>query len=100
MAQWKDFVIVLVAIAGLIVLFGNVWKTFKTWRQPQNDLNTWRTEVDRKLDSDNKRLLSIEQGNKVMTRGLLALISHEINGNSDDKLRASQHEITDYLIER
>jgi hypothetical protein len=27
-------------------------------------------------------------------------LSHEINGNSDDKLRASQAEITDYLIDK
>lgn len=98
--QWKDFVIVLVAICGLIVLAGNVWKTFKTWRQPSADLTAWRTEVDRKLANDNNRLKVIEDGNKVITRGILALISHEINGNSDDKLKASQQEITNYLIDR
>ena len=98
--QWKDFIIVLVAIGGLIVLAGNVWKTFKQWRQPSDDLNVWRTEVDRKLDNDNKRLQVIEDGNKVMTRGILALISHELNGNSADKLKASQQEITNYLIDR
>ena len=98
--QIKDTIIVLVAIAGLIVLAGNVWKTLKTWRQPSADLTAWRTEVDRKLDNDNKRLAVIEDGNKVVTRGILALISHELNGNSADKLKASQQEITDYLIDR
>lgn len=72
------------------------------------------TEIERKLATDKSRLdehtrilgmhqdqlANIEQGNKVMCRGILALLSHEINGNSDDKLRASQAELTNYLIEK
>lgn len=72
------------------------------------------SEIERKLATDKSRLdehtrilgahqdqlANIEQGNKVMCRGILALLSHEINGNSDDKLRASQAELTNYLIEK
>lgn len=71
-------------------------------------------EIDRKLDTDKMRLDAherrlaeqhthiddIEEGQKVICRGVLALLSHEINGNSDDKLRASQAEITNYLIDK
>lgn len=71
-------------------------------------------EIDRKLATDKTRLdehtrilgshqdqlSNIERGNKVMCRGILALLSHEINGNSDDKLKESQQEITNYLIDR
>ena len=71
-------------------------------------------EIDRKLDTDKTRLDAherqfanhgkqigaIEEGQKVLCRGILALLSHEINGNSDDKLRASQSEITNYLIDK
>lgn len=71
-------------------------------------------EIDRKLATDKTRLdehtrilgshqdqlSNIEQGNKVMCRGILALLSHEINGNSNDKLKESQQEITNYLIDR
>lgn len=71
-------------------------------------------EIDRKLATDKSRLdehtrilgthqdqlSNIEQGNKVLCRGILALLSHEINGNSNDKLKASQAEITNYLIDK
>lgn len=71
-------------------------------------------EIDRKLDNDKERLdaherqinaqgnqiSAIEHGQKVQCRGILALLSHEINGNSDDKLRESQQEITNFLIDR
>lgn len=72
------------------------------------------SEIDRKLATDKSRLdehtrilgahqdqlSNIEQGNKVLCRGILALLSHEINGNSDEKLKASQQEITNYLIDK
>lgn len=100
LVQIKDFAIVVIALAGLVVLIGNVVKTVKEWHKPAGDLTAWRQDIDRKLDADNKRLKSIEEGNKVVTRGVLALISHEINGNSNDKLQKSQQEITNYLIDR
>lgn len=98
--QIKDFIIVLLAIAGVVVLIGNVIKTIRDWKKPGEDLNAWRKDIDRKLDNDDERLKAIEEGNKVVTRGVLALISHELNGNSDDKLQKSQAEITNYLIDR
>ena len=98
--QVKDFVIVLLAVLAFVVLIGNVWKTFKSWREPQEDMQKWRRSVDEKLANDHERLKTMEEGNKVICRGILALLSHEVNGNSVDKLKASQSEITNYLIER
>lgn len=98
--QIRDAVIVLVAVLAFVVLVGNFIKTVKTWRQPHDDLEAWRQDVNGKLEKDNGRLNDLEEGNRVICRGILALLSHEISGNSDDKLRASQTEITNYLIER
>ena len=98
--QIRDFVLVLLALAGVIVLLGNVIKTIREWRRPQDDLTAWRRSVDNRLQNDHERLEVMEKGNKVVCRGILALLSHEINGNSVDKLKASQSEMTDYLIER
>lgn len=98
--QIKNFIIVLLAIAGAVVLIGNVIKTLREWKKPGEDLDAWRQDVDHKLSMDDERLKAIEDGNKVVTRGVLALISHELNGNSTDKLQKSQAEITNYLIDR
>jgi len=98
--QLKDFAIVSLAIAGTIVLIGNLIKTIRDWRKPQTDLKTWQQSVDDRLKSDHDRLKNMEDGNKVVCRGILALLSHEINGNSIDKLKASQTEMTNYLIDR
>lgn len=100
LVQFKDFVVVALAILAFVVLLGNVVKVFKEWRKPQESFTSWQADVNRKLNSDNKRIEDIEKADKVICRGILALLSHEINGNSTEKLKDSQKEITDYLIER
>ncbi|MBQ6256223.1 MAG: hypothetical protein IJP78_07960 [Clostridia bacterium] len=71
-------------------------------------------EIDRKLNNDKVRLDdqaqkltrlgarndTLEAGQKAMCRGVLALLSHEINGNSTDKLRDAQTDINNFLIEK
>jgi len=98
--QIRDFVIVLVAILAFIVLLGNVAKTVKDWRKPSMDEQEWKRQTDQKLDSDNKRIKTLEEGNKAVCKALIALLSHEINGNSIDKLQKAMSDLQEYLIER
>ena len=98
--QIRDFIIVLLAVLAFIILLANAIKALKDWRKPHDDREAWRRDVDEKLNRDNKRLNDLEEGNRVICRGILAMLSHEINGNSTDKLIASQQEITNYLIDR
>ena len=100
LTQIRDFVIVLLAVLAFIVLIANAIKAVKEWKKPADDLQAWRRDVNQKLNNDNERLNELEEGNKVICRGILAMLSHEINGNSNDKLIASQQEITNYLIDR
>lgn len=98
--QIKDFVIVAVAILAFIVLLGNVIKTIKEWRSPVMSEAEWRRDVNGKLETDHKRIKSLEDGNRVVCKALMALLSHEINGNSNDKLQKALSDLNDYLIER
>lgn len=98
--QIKDFVIVAVAILAFIVLMGNVIKTIKDWRKPGMNEAEWRRDIDAKLRNDNERIKSLEEGNRVICKALMALLSHEINGNSNDKLQKALSDLNTYLIER
>ena len=98
--QVRDFVIVLAALLAFIVLIGNAVKAFREWRKPADDLQSWRRDVDQKLNRDNDRLNELEKSDRVILRGINAMLSHEINGNSKEKLLESQKEITNYLIDR
>lgn len=98
--QIRDFVIVAAALLGFVVLLGNFWKTMHEWRKPKMDETEWKREVDGKLANDNKRLKTLEDGNKAVCHALIALLSHEINGNSIDKLQHALDGLNEYLIER
>ena len=100
MIQLRDFAIVAIAIMGFIVLVGNVVKVIKEWRKPGMSEAEWRRDVDQKIDKDNKRIASLEDGNKVICKALIAMLSHEINGNSTEKLKQAMSDLQDYLIER
>ena len=52
------------------------------------------------LESDKKRLDMLEEQQRIMLRALMAMLSHEINGNSSEKLKASVAEIQDFLIKK
>lgn len=99
LAQIKDFTIVLLALMAFIVLIGSVIKTLRDWKKPKDDIEKWRQEVDIKLDNDNRRIGHLEEGNKVKCKALMALLSHEINGNSSEKLQKALSDLNDYLIE-
>ena len=69
-------------------------------RKPKYDLAQWQRDTEVKLANDKKSIDSLENGQRVVLRGINAIISHEINGNSLDKLQKSQTEILDYLIDK
>ena len=100
--QIRDFVIVLAAILGFIVLIGNTIKTIREWRKPtqdaQDEADQWRTEMDESMKDNTDRLTKVEDGNKVIMKALMAIMKHEINGNSVDKLQTALDELSDYLI--
>lgn len=89
--------------AALVAFTLAVWgliEKIKKARQPATEAEQWRRYTDAKLDKDKQRIDSLEEGNKVLMRGILAMLGHEITGNSVDKLKAAQEEITKYLISK
>ncbi len=67
---------------------------------PVDELETKVTAHEERLANDHKRLNDLEESNRIILRALMALLSHGINGNSDDGMRASLDEIQKFLIEK
>ncbi len=55
-------------------------------------------EHNRFFDNDKHRLESIEDGNRVTQKAILALLSHGIDGNDMDAMRTARDELQDFLI--
>jgi hypothetical protein len=58
------------------------------------------TDYDKHFDDDLKRIKSIEEGNRITQRALLALLKHSIDGNEVEDLRNASDELTKYLINK
>lgn len=57
-------------------------------------------QYDSHFDRDLRRLESIEEGNRVTQKVLLALVSHALDGNDVEALREAKKDMEQYLINR
>ena len=75
--------------------------------KPTDDRDEKLKKHDEILDNDNKRLKELEEwrkesdeAQKVILKSLLAMMSHEIDGNHLDDLKKSRDDLQEYLIRR
>ena len=68
--------------------------------QPVNTLESTVEDHTEKLKNDHERITQLEESNRIIMRALMAVMSHEVNGNSTEKLQKSMDEIQQFLIER
>ena len=99
LTQIRDFLIVLLAVMAFVVLLGNVIKTVKDWIKPQQSAQSWRQEMDESMKTNTDRIKKVEDGNRAIMKALVAILNHEINGNSKDKLQKALSDLNEYLID-
>ena len=114
--SWEEFWTVLIACCSALITISAavsiVISAIKKLKEPEdaqnkeikdlkNDVIEIKAQLkvhDEYFGNDNKRLSSIEEGNRVTQRALLALMSHAINGNDVDKLKKAESALKEYLI--
>ena len=97
-----------VAVIFLLVgVYNTIMNAIKTAReekrlreQPVNTLENTVEDHTEKLKNDHERITQLEESNRIIMRALMAVMSHEVNGNSTEKLQNSMNEIQDFLIAR
>ena len=62
----------------------------------ENDIKT----IKGFLDNDKKRLDTLENGNRVTQRALLALLGHGLDGNNEKQMLEAKAELESHLINR
>ena len=53
---------------------------------------------DEYLERDLHRFEALESGNRIMQKCMLALLSHGIDGNDIDQMKAARQDLQEYLI--
>ena len=99
----------LLAFAGAISTIGGavekivkVVRAAKAPEQQQNveieEIKARRDKLERKLDNDKIQIADAKECNHVLTKGMLALLEHGINGNNIDQMREAKNGVEAYLI--
>ena len=101
-SQIQSFFIVLVAVLGFISTVGGVINLLKGWRKDSSGKR--HEEI---IHDHEKRIKALEGKTKeqddfihVICMSLLAMINHELNNNSKDKLQSAKDELEKFLINK
>lgn len=99
------------AVASAIVLLANaaekIAKAVQTAKAPNerqdkrlSALEDHMKEVDEYLALDKRRLDTMDEGNRVTQRALLALLAHGIDGNNVEQMEKAKTALEEHLINR
>ena len=89
--------------AALIAFTLGVWgliDKIKNAHKPAENAAEWRRSVEERLKADKARLDSLDNGQKAVCRGVLALLNHDLHNGNNEEMERAQKTITEYLIER
>ncbi len=99
----------ILAVASAIVLISNavekIVKAVKAAKAPEQRQNSEiegikarLSKIEGKLETDNNRINDARDCNHVLTKGMLALLDHGINGNNIGQMKEARHDVETYLI--
>lgn len=87
---------------GALVTVGKSIEIFKSWRKPRADkdetTNQMLADHEKRLEGYDDQLEELRAMSQVQCVAMKALLSHEINGNSVDKLRSANDQLDAFLI--
>lgn len=102
LTEIESFFVVVLAICSSIITIGGAINIILNWKKQSKV-----SRHDEEIRDHEKRIKYLEDKTKeqdgfikVLCNSILALVSHEINGNSKDKLRDAQKELQDFLINK
>ena len=107
--------IIVLAIGGILALAGaistiggaveKIVKVVRAAKAPEQQQNAKIEEIVKRIETlehdltkDEKQLKDAKECNHVLTKGMLALLEHGINGNNIDQMRDAKNGVEAYLI--
>ena len=100
---------IVLAAASAIVLLSNavekIVKAVKVAKAPEkrqdDEIESIKNRLDKveaKLEKDTEQIADAKECNHVLTKGMLALLEHGINGNNIDQMRDARNGVEAYLL--
>ena len=87
-------------LSDFIASLWGIFKIFKEIKKPNEEMRAQVKKNTDKLNKDYERISSIEETNRVLCECMLALLNHEITGNSIEKMKESRDKMEKHLISK
>ena len=87
----------IITVGGAGAIIASIYRWSKN---PDKERDEKLKKHSEALDRDNKRLRELEESNKIIMQSMLALMSHELDGNHHEELKQARDELQSYLIRR
>ena len=100
MQLWQMFLAMCGSVATIAGAGAIIYKIYKSAKRPDTERDEALAKHQRLLDNDNKRLKELEESNKIIMQSMLAIMSHEIDGNHVEDLKQARDDLQKYLIRR
>lgn len=116
MSEWLEITL---AICGGLITLMTLWNLIEQrvnkTKEPTTNLEERVNLLERKMDfeikavferydsmfnKDKARLDSNEEGIRIILKGLLAMMKHEIDGNHTEELQKASDDLQDYIVSR
>lgn len=90
----------IIGFCAFVSALWGLWLIVKELKKPNKDLKDTVAKHDVLLANDNKRLMEIENSNRMILQCLLVIINHDITGNGIEKMKDARDELQDFLINK
>lgn len=104
LAVFLAFCSAVVTIAATVGIFTKIYNKAKEPGTTQNKriekLEADIIELRSYLNNDNRRIKSIEHGNRIILESLQVLIDHAIDGNNISELKSKSKDLNTYLYDK
>lgn len=97
---WQMFLAMCGSVATIAGAGAIIYKIYKSAKRPDTERDEALARHQEMLDNDNKRLKELEESNKIIMQSMLAIMSHEIDGNHVEDLKQARDDLQKYLIRR
>lgn len=99
--------LVILAVCGGVATVGKAVDVLRSWRKPQEDVRTKLALHDgyfaadkRRLDAQDAELSEQREGQRVLCKGVQALLEHELHNGNEDELASASKGINDWLVNK
>ncbi|MBR1855342.1 MAG: hypothetical protein IJ794_19745 [Lachnospiraceae bacterium] len=94
----------IITVSSAVTIIIKAVRAAKAPEDAQNDrltkLEARMARYDELFANDNKRLNTIEEGNRVTQKAILALLKHGIDGNQVAAMQKAEEELQGFLIDK